>query len=132
MDSPSKTPALFFLLLALFLAVLGWGGLAALLYLSLPTLGPRWLFFFLVVVALTGTILPVVYFLNRRFPAKPPVEPSVLIRQALWVGIYGSALAWLQLGRMVTTTAAVVLALVFILVEGVIRMRERARWRPKG
>jgi hypothetical protein len=132
MEASRSPSALFYLLLSLFLALAGWGGLAVLIFLALPTLGPRWLFFFLTVVALTGTALPITYFLNRRFPSDPPADPIIIIRQAIWVGVYGSALTWLQLGRMVSTTVAVVLALVFILIEGVLRIRERARWRPKG
>ncbi len=132
METSRSPSTLFYLLLSLFLAVAGWGGLAVLVFLALPTLGPRWLFFFLCVIALTGTALPLTYFFNRRFPSDPPADPVVILRQAIWVGIYGSTLAWLQLGRMVSTTVAVVLALVFILIEGVLRIRERARWRPKG
>lgn len=126
---PSTT---FYLLLSLFLALLGWGGLAAIIFLALPTLGPRWLFFFLGVVAITGTALPVTYFLNRRFQGDRAAEPYVVIREAIWVGIFGTAIAWLQLGRMLSNTVVLVLALVFILIEGVLRMRERARWRPKS
>jgi len=132
METHRPPSTAFYLLLSLFLLVLGFGGLAAILILALPTLGPRWLFFFLGVTAFTGLALPVTYFLNRRFASDPPAEPYVMIRQALWVGVYASALAWLQLGRMVSPTVAAVLALVFIIVESVLRMRERARWRPKA
>jgi len=131
MDTPKSPSFIFYLTTGVLLALIGWGGLAAVILYSLPTIGPRWLFFFLGVLALAGTSLPLVYFLNRRFPSIPPVEPGVILRQAIWFGIYGSTLAWLQLGRMLSLTVAAILAGVLILVEGLLRMRERAMWKPR-
>ena len=59
-------------------------------------------FFVLLLAALTGTMLPIVYFFHRRFPSGPPAESNVIVRQAMWFGVYGLTLAWLQLGRLVT------------------------------
>ncbi|HEY3344238.1 MAG TPA: hypothetical protein VGJ97_04890 [Anaerolineaceae bacterium] len=129
-DNPKQLSFLSILPTAVLLVVIGWGGLAALVLYALPTLGPRWLFFFLGVVALTGTSMPVVYFFNRRFPSTPPAEPGVLLRQSLWLGVYGSTLAWLQLGRMLTFPVAGIIVGVLILVEGLLRMREISRWKP--
>jgi hypothetical protein len=97
---------------------------------TLPTVGPRWLFFFLSVLALTGTVLPVVAFLNRRFPSNPPAAPAVILREAIWVGIYGPTLAWLQIGRVLTPALAVLLATGLILIELLLRLRERSQWKP--
>ncbi len=55
----------------------------------------------------------------------------MVLRQAIWVGIYGSILAWLQLGRVLTSTWVVVLAVVLIAVESLLRLWERSRWKPK-
>ena len=114
-----------YLPLAIILTVTGWLGL-----ILVPTLGPRWLFFFLGVLALTGPALPIVYFLNKRFPSDPPVEDMVILRQALWVGVFGSTVAWLQLGRVLTTALALILAGVFVLIEFLLRLFERSRWNP--
>jgi len=114
----------------LFLIVIGWGGLAALILFTVPTVLPRWGFFLLWVMALTGVALPVSYFANRQFPSDPPAEPNVIVRQALWVGIYGATLAWLQLGRLVTLYVIFGLAGGLIAIEYFLRMRERARWKP--
>lgn len=119
-----------FLPLSLVLTILGWGGLFLIVRSTVPTLGPRWLFFFLGVVALTGPALPVIYFLNKRFPSDPPVEGMVILRQALWVGIFGSTIAWLQLGRVLTPAMALILAGVFALIEFLLRLFERSRWNP--
>jgi len=120
-----------FLPLSLCLMTIGFLGIYFLLQTTLPTLGPRWLFFFLGVIALTGVGLPITYFLNVRFPSKPPAEEMVIIRQALWFGILGGSLAWLQLGRVLTGGLALVLAAAFTLIEFLLRLFERSRWNPK-
>jgi hypothetical protein len=120
-----------FLPAAVILAVIGWAGLGYLVFFTVPTLGPRWLFFFLILLALTGTALPFVAFLNRRFPSAPPPTPSVVLRQSLWVGIYGTALSWLQIGRVLTPALAGLLALGLLLIEWLLRLREKAQWRPE-
>ena len=110
--------------------ILGWAGLYALINFTLPTLWPRWAFFFLAVLALTGTALPVIYFLNRRFNVKNFPAANVIIRQAIWIGVYGATLAWMQLGRVATLNLAAGMAFGFVLMEVLIRMREKAQWTP--
>ena len=116
--------------ISLVLILIGWGGLVVLLMQTLPTLAPRWLFFFLLMLALSGTALPAAYFLNRRFPSNPPVESGVVLREAMWFGVYGSLLAWLQMGRVLTSGLALVLLVGMILVELLLRMGESSSWRP--
>ena len=129
--SPARTPPpVAFLPTAVLFAVIGWGGLVFLISFSLPTLGPRWLFFFLIVVALAGTALPVTAFLNYRFPSDPPAGANVSMRQALWVGVYGSTLAWLQYGRVFNSNLALILFVGLVSIEWLLRWRERSRWRP--
>ncbi|MEA3327078.1 MAG: hypothetical protein U9R53_07180 [Chloroflexota bacterium] len=129
-----KTPTKFlstFLPLSVVLSILGLGGLLFVIRGTLPTLGPRWFFFFLGVLGLTGLSLPLVFFLNKRFPSDPPVEGMVILRQALWVGVFGSTITWLQLGRVLTGGLALILAGVFVLIEFLLRLFERSRWNPK-
>ncbi len=128
-EKPAFRPYLF---PTLFMVLIGWGGLALMIFiLNLPPLvWARWGFFALWFIALTGTGLPFAYFFNLRFPSHPPPEPNVIVRQAMWLGIYGSTLAWLQLGRLVTLWAWMGLAAGLIMVEYLIRLREQARWHP--
>lgn len=116
---------------ALVLAITGWLGVAGVIYFSLPTVGPRWLFFFFSVLAITGTCLPLVAFFNQRFPSTPPAGVSVILRQTLWVGIFIPTLAWLQIARVLTIGLAVILAVSIVIVEGLLRLRERSRWKPR-
>jgi hypothetical protein len=130
MDSQSSPPVRTFIPAAIILAILGWGGLYFLLNLTIPTVGPRWLFFFLSVLALTGTTLPVIAFLNQRFPTNPPVNAGVIVREAIWVGIYFPTLAWLQLGQVLTPALSLLLAVGFLAIEVLLRLRERSQWKP--
>ena len=132
MDSTSSPPVRSFIPAAIILAVIGWGGLVYVFFFTLPTVGPRWLFFFLSVLAVTGTALPVVAYLNRRFPSIPPTTSAVVLRQALWAGIFFPTLAWLQIGRVLTPAMALLLLLGFILIEWLLRLRERSQWKPEG
>ena len=115
---------------ALLLIILGWGGLYLLITQTLPDVWPRWGFFVLTLMALTGTSLPIVYFFHRRFPDDPPAEAHVIVRQALWFGVYGATLAWLQLGRLVTVYVVLGLAGGLIAIEYFMRLRERSHWTP--
>jgi hypothetical protein len=112
------------------LILIGWGGIASLLYYSLPFVWARWGFFAFGIMALTGNALPVVYFFHRRFPDNPPAAPNVIVRQALWVGVYAATLTWLQLGRLVTLYVILSLAGGLIAVEYFIRLREKANRTP--
>ncbi|MDH5505954.1 MAG: hypothetical protein OEZ02_01900 [Anaerolineae bacterium] len=129
--SPIRTPRpTAFLPSALLFAVLGWGGVLLLLNSTLPTLGPRWLFFFLIVIALTGTAMPAAAHLNQRFPSSPPAGADVILRQALWFGIYGATLAWLNYGHVFTLNLAGIILLGFTVIEIMLRLRERSQWKP--
>ncbi len=119
------------ILTGIILALTGWMGLALLVSFTLPTLGPRWLFFFLLMLALSGSALPLVAFLNRRFPGSAPATGAVVVRQAIWVGIYGNLIAWLQLGRVLNPALAFFLAVGFVLIELLLRLREKSLWKPK-
>jgi hypothetical protein len=108
------------------LMLIGWGGLALIIfYFQIPPfVWARWGFFALGIMALTGTALPIIYFFHRRFPGDLPTEPNIITRQAIWVGVYGATLAWLQLGRLVTLYVIFGLAGGLFAIEYFIRLRE--------
>ena len=130
MSSRSSLRVAAYLPAALLLMAGGWGGLIATLLYTTPSGGSRWLFFFTSVAAITGTVLPFMAYLNRRFPSDPPVPASAIVRQALWVGIYFPTLAWLQIGRVLTPALAFLLAVGLALIEWLLRLRERSQWKP--
>ena len=130
MKNEPTPPVNFFIALSIFLFLIGWGGVALLFLNTLPTVGPRWLFFFLFVLALAGTFLPVVAFLNRRFPSMPPATAVVVIREATWIGLFGSTIAWLQIGRVLSIPMVLLLLIGFVLIEFLLRLSERSQWKP--
>jgi len=130
MDSQSSPSFKPYLPVCLFMFFAGWGGLTWLVLFTLPAVWQRWGFFLLLTLALTGTALPVTFYLNLRFPSNPRATESIILRQAIWLGVYGSTLAWLQLGGIVTMWTIIGLGFGLIILEYFIRLRERIRWQP--
>jgi len=108
----------------------GWGGLVYLMTQTSPSLGNRWLFFCAIVFAVTGSAAPLVALLNRLFSSHTPVRFGMVVREALWIGIFAAAFLWLNKGQVVSLGLLIVLAVGFILVEFLLRMRARSEWRP--
>ena len=80
-------------------------------------------------LAITGPMLPVMAFLNRRFPGSFPATQSVIVRQASWIGVFAAAMAWLQIGRLLNYSIVLLLAIGLLVIEISIRFRERGQWR---
>jgi protein-S-isoprenylcysteine O-methyltransferase Ste14 len=117
---------------AISLFVLGWGAAALTVSSLTPTVWARWLLFFGGTLGLTGLAMPVTWFLNLRFPSNPPAGSTVIVRQAIWAGVYGALLVWLQQARLVTLWIGLGLAIGLVAIEYLVRMREKARWQPKA
>jgi len=117
------------------LGVAGWSGIIWLVIISgrLPTVPNRWIFYVLCQIALTGTALPFVRLLHRRFSQKRAlfVKAGVMVRQAIWIGLFGTTCAWLRIPRLLSVPVAVVIALALIAIEALFRLRERMEWRPE-
>lgn len=111
---------------ALALTLIGFGGLYYIVTQTLPFVWSRWAFFVFMFMGLAGISLPIIYFFHKRFPSEPPVESNVIMRQSFWIGAYGTTLAWLQLGKLVTLNVMLVLAGGIIAAEYFIRLREKA------
>lgn len=130
MDTSSHPPFRPFLTAAITLFVLGLGLFAIAVFAFAPTVWARWLFFFGGTLALTGLALPATWFLNLRFPSEPPAGVNVIVRQAVWVGVYGGLLAWFQQERLVSLGMIAGFAIGLGAIEYLTRMRERSLWRP--
>jgi len=130
MEARQKTSFRPYLFSTLVLSIGGWGGLLLVINITLPTVWPRWGFFALCMLALTGTALPIIYFFHLRFTPAPLVNPHIIMRQAIWVGVYGTTLAWLQLGRVLSLWIIMGLASGLTAIEWLIRVRERSQWIP--
>jgi hypothetical protein len=131
-NRPVLPPFRTILAFAAFLITVGVVGLVLLFSLTTPTLGPRWLLFFLTTFAAAGVFLPVAYFLHLRFPNHPPAETMVLIREALFFGAYCDCMLWLQLGGVLNLAMGVFIFMGFVAIELLVRLRERSEWNPQA
>lgn len=127
--NPSSTPAdhIGLLIASLLMMLGGWAGLGYLIVNALPRIGGElWLFFALLQIAITGTAIPFVRFLNLRFtPLFAEVPPAgVIVRQSIWIGLFVVTCAWLQIPRALSLPLAGFVALVFLVVEVFLRSRE--------
>lgn len=131
MNEEKLPPFLPYLISSIILGVAGLTGLYLLVEMTVPTLGPRWLFFFLTTCTVSGLALPVVYFFHWRFPPENRVKPGVIVRQAIWAGVYLDLLIWFQLGRVLSLPLGVALAAGLVAIEFALRLAERSRFAPK-
>lgn len=110
---------------AALLMITGWGGLYYVINDIKPTAGPRWYFFILLYLAVIGTTLPLIRFINMQVASNPlQVTDTVILRQSLWVALYVTIAAWLQILRVLGIVIAVLLAFAFIAIETFLRIRE--------
>ena len=116
------------LIAALILVFIGLAGMVVIIFFTEPTLGPRWLGYFFLTLLASGLVLPFVHIFQRRV-AKQPVADGILIREALWFGIYVDLVAWLQLGRVLNGLIVIFLAGGFIVLEVLLRMSETALFK---
>jgi hypothetical protein len=116
------------LISSIFLIILGGGGLAFIFIFFEPTLGPRWMFFFFLMIIGAGIALPFSYLIQRRF-ASQAVPGKVLIREGILFGVFLALIAWLQLGRILTNLIIVIVAVGLLLLEMLLRMAEKATFK---
>ncbi len=111
---------------ALVMMVAGWGGLYTLVTTQIPRIGQRWLFFVLLQIAVAGTVMPFLRFINVRItPVTRAVPPSgVIVRQAVWFGLFVVTCAWLQIPRVLNLPIMFFVALAFVVIELFLRSRE--------
>lgn len=90
----------------------------------------RFLFFAGIWLGVSGVSMPLAWLLHRRFdsPDAGASWPSfgVLARQAVWAGVWVTACAWLQMHRTLNWAMALLLLLVFILLEALLLTRREA------
>jgi hypothetical protein len=119
---------------AVIMAVLSWLGLYWLVTNERPLVGPRFVFFLLLMTAVASTAIPFVRYLNLRFvPVTRPLPASgVIVRQGVWIGLFVVICAWLQMLRALTLPIAFFLGLALIVIEIFLRTREIAHERENA
>ncbi len=120
------------LLASLLMFIVGWGGLAWLVMSTRPRIGGEiWLFFILLQIGVTGSAIPFVRLLSKRFsPADAPeLLTGIVVRRAVWVGIIAVTSAWLLIPRYLSLPIVFILILIFGVIEVFLRNRELAHER---
>lgn len=110
---------------AVLIASIGWLGLFYLVNNVIPQASARWVFFVLLYMAVSGSIIPIAQFINDRLHGERPPPDWVSVRQGLWIGLYVATCAWLQIPRVLNPLIAFFLALALLVVEVFLRLRER-------
>ncbi len=79
-----------------------------------------------VAVAATGLVLPLAYYLNKRFGSGDPSHYLIVFRQSMWVGAWFAFCTWLQMNRTLGWGVALLVAAVLAIFEILLQVRERA------
>jgi hypothetical protein len=77
-------------------------------------------------VAVTGLVLPLAYYLNKRFGSGDPNHYLIVFRQSMWVGAWFAFCTWLQMNRSLGWGVALLVAAVLAIFEVLLQVRERA------
>ena len=88
------------------------------------------MFFVAAVLAVSGLSLPLVAYLNRIIQPFGPANYETIVREATMLGVYGGILLWLNKGQILSAGLALILGIGLILVELLIRLRNRSQWHP--
>ena len=107
-------------------AVVGWWGLYELTSRALPDeQGVLSMFFALLFLAVTGTLIPAAAYLNRRLvPELVARDPWRFLRHSAWGGVCVATWAWLQMHRALNAGYAIVIGLILVAVEVlIVRLR---------
>ena len=80
-----------------------------------------------VMVAVTGLVLPLVYYLNDRFNGQTEAPGFLIVlRQSMWIGLWVTFCLWLQMNRTLGLAVAALVAIVLIMFEILLQVRTRA------
>ena len=120
----NKSNFRYYLLPTIVLCLGGWGGLLLLITFTLPTLWPRWGFYALVILAVTGTTIPFSYLFNKLMSETKIVNSEIITRESVGIGVYFAVLSWLSIGKVLNFPIAIWLVLGLLFIEYLIRLRE--------
>lgn len=125
-----KTRLLPFLLFSGIVSLTAWSGLGLILIYLPPTIGPRWLFFFFLFVAIASISLPLFLLINQRIEHGRNHGIFPAIRESMELAFYVNLVIWLKFGRVLDTITAILVLFVIVAIEFFIRLFERSRFQP--
>ena len=91
------------------------------------------IFTFLAIILgiVAGISLPLVYYLNKRFTLSNG-HYLIILRQAMWVGVWASFCTWLQMHRALTWSLSFLILAMLLLFELLLQIRGRALFETQG
>lgn len=119
------------MLYAIFVTLLAWTGWWSIIQLPINDL-TKTLFFVFLFVAIGSTLMPALAYLNARFGRfhDKRVYRLRFVRQSIFGGVFAIVLSWLQMRRVLSSTLALILMAVFVLVETFLVTRETPPKEP--
>ena len=132
MEEKGSPPVKTILPISLILAIPGWIWLIYLVTQTVPELWNRWMFYVAFVMTITGSSLPVIAYLNRIIKPFGPATYEIAFREGIMIGLYSAIMLWLNKGQILTFGLALILAVGLILIELLIRLRNRSEWHPES
>ena len=96
---------------------------------TLPYLKERWLFFFLMIIFITGIMMPIYAALNKYFFTIRKIIPKTVVRESLVTGLLCDILLWFQIVRVLNSTIIFLCVGGFILIEILLRTRDTVQYR---
>lgn len=118
-----------YIFLGLFFSLPSGYGLYQLVMNTLPYLKERWLFFFLMIIFITGIMMPIYAALNKYFFTIRKIIPKTVVRESLVTGLVCDILLWFQIGRVLNSTIIFLCVGGFILIEILLRTRDTVQYR---
>ncbi len=79
-----------------------------------------------ILLTVTGLVLPLTSFLNKRFATSQPPTYFTVVRQSMWVGLWVAFCVWLQMNRTLGLAVVGLVAAVLIMFEALLQVRTRA------
>ena len=70
--------------------------------------------------------MPLAFLLNRRFGRSGSQSFMIVLRQAMWVGLWAAFCLWLQMQRSLGLGVMLLSAIVLVIVEVLLQVRARA------
>ena len=112
------TESKHWMLYVIFVAIVSWVGLWAVIQLAV-TDATKALLFVLLFTSIVCTVMPAVAYLNARFARHKSLRIYRVrfVRQSVFCGLFTVILAWLQMRRALSVTLALILLAVFVLTE---------------
>ncbi|NSW51788.1 MAG: hypothetical protein HPY85_04740 [Anaerolineae bacterium] len=117
-------------LISIFSAMIAWTGLGLLVIYTKPTIGPRWVFFFLSFIAVAATFLPISLLIHQRVTTQAQLSMNTPLRQSILLASFSTLVLWLQMGRVLDFTTASFIFAVLLGIEILVQLFDKSQLRP--